>query len=246
MTAEGGEGAAAKFMMLMPWGRVGSNLLFNNISQASRLKRRRFANENFNLLKDGERQLEWVSQFYGDDGGVDLIGSKQNMVSVRQPDGLARALAVLEVKLIRMRRRNIVKVAVSQLRAELYAERTRVQTGVAVWGVKADRTPLGPAELDPKKFLRVAGRALEADEKLVRFEPEVPTLNIEYEDIREDPGAVTARVCEWLGLDADQPIEPTYIKATPDDLALAVPNLSDLRAVLRASALFKLDSQFDE
>jgi hypothetical protein len=240
-----GDRPTVKFMIMMPWGRVGSNLLFSNIGQAVRQRRRRLANENFIKLKEGVRQSDWVRQFYGDAQDFDVVGSKQNILSVRRPDALSDVLVENEVRLIRMRRDNIVKVAISQLRAELYAERTRAETGMAVWGVRRAQAPLGPTVLGPRRFLRVVAKAKEADGLLSRFAPPVATFDIEYEEFQANLDHLSKQVCEWLGLEVDEKIQPIYIKATPDDLATAVPNLEELRAALRASALADLDPMFD-
>ena len=238
--------APIKFMIMMPWGRVGSNLLFSSIEEAAHGRKPRFANENFIAIKDSEQQIEWTREFYGRVDKFDLLGTKQNISSVQNREDMGSLLADIGVWLIRMRRANLVKVAVSQLRAELYAERNLALRGVPTWGVRQGYEPLGPVILRPQRFLRAVARAKDADDLLSRFAPPVATFDIEYRDIQCDPGGVTARVCEWLGMTVEQEIVPTFVKATPDDLALAVPNLDELRAALRASPLAHLHPMFDE
>ena len=246
MDVEGRGQPTTKFMILMPWGRVGSNLLFSNIRQVLRNRKARFANENFISLKQNEEQIEWMRQFYGGFDGFDVAGSKQNILSVRQTDALGDVLTKLDVRLIKMRRVNIVKVAISQLRAEIYAERSATQTGVPAWGVRYDQSPLESAPLKPQRFLNVATRARKADSLLSCFSPPVATFDIEYDDLQSNPEHVTTRVCEWLGVATEDKIQTAYIKGTPDNLALAVPNLDELRFALRASPLADLESMFDD
>ena len=235
-----------KFMIIMPWGRVGSNLLFSSIEDAAHGRKPRFANENFIAIKDPKQQIEWTREFYGRADGFDLVGTKQNIFSVRNLEDMGNLLADIGVRLIRMRRANLVKVAISQLRAELYAERNLALRGFSTWGVRQGQEPLGPVVLKPQRFLRAVARARDADALLAQFAPAVATIETEYREIQADPSGVTARVCEWLGMTVEEEVVPTFIKATPDDLSLAVPNLDELRAALRASPLAHLDPMFDE
>lgn len=231
---------------MMPWGRVGSNLLFNSIGQIVGPIARKFANENFNLLREADQQLAWTRTFYTAEDRPPLVGCKQNVLSVADRPRLSDLLAELSVQLIRLRRQNIVKVAVSLLRAEIYAARSRAQTGVAVWGVRSDSEPLAPTPLDPRRFLEVAARARQADEMLAEFSPATRTLDLEYEQLRDGGGQLAEQVCDWLGLPVFRKARPHFAKATPDDLVRAVPNLACLREALAGSPLGDLEWMFDD
>lgn len=235
-----------KFMILMPWGRVGSNVLMNNIAQICAIKERKFENENFNDIVGAEGQIRWAGEFYRNLRGLKLVGSKQNILSIADVDGLSAFLAETSVQLIRLRRRNIVKVAVSQLRAELYAAYSMAQSGVALWGVPSGSQPLGPAELDPACFLEILTTAKRADDLLVKFNPQTRAIDIEYEELKCDPEGVAERICRWLGLPIVRRAQSKYTKATPDDLSMAVTNLFALRESLKKSDLASLDYMFDE
>jgi hypothetical protein len=233
-------------MIMMPWGRVGSNLFLNSLGQAVGPIARKFANENFNLLRDPDAQLAWTRAFYTAEDGPGLIGCKQNILSVGDREKMSDLLAELAVPLIRLRRVNILKVAISQLRAEIYAARSLEQTGVRVWGVRSDREPLGPEPLDPKRFLQVAAHAKLADELLDAFSPATRTLDIDYKQLQDGGDQAVEQVCVWLGLAMSRKARPAFAKATPDDLAQAVPNLATLRETLRESPLRSLEWMFDE
>jgi hypothetical protein len=234
------------FMIMMPWGRVGSNLFLNSLGQAVGSIERKLVNENFNLLRDPDAQLAWTRAFYTDEGGPPLIGSKQNILSVGDRDKMSDLLAELAVPLVRLRRENLLKVAVSQLRAEIYAERSLARTGHRVWGVRTDHEPLGPEPLDAKRFLHVATHARRADDMLNAFSPATRIMDIEYRQLGMGGDQVVEAVCAWLGLAAVRKARPAYVKATPDDLARAVPNLASLREALRDSPLRDLEWMFDE
>ncbi len=236
----------ATFLIMTPWGRVGSNLLFNSIGQVIGSVERKFVNENFNRLREGDQQLAWTRAFYTAPDNPPLVGCKQNILSVGDPEALGDLVAELGVPLIRLRRANILKVAVSQLRAEIYAEQSRERTGVAAWGVRSDTEPLGPVALDATRFLHVASHARRADDLLARFSPATRTLDLEYRQLQGADNQAAEQVCGWLGLSVTQKARPFFAKATPDDLAAAVPNLASLREALAASPLAELDAMFDE
>jgi hypothetical protein len=239
-------GKVVKFVIIMPMARVGSNLLFSNIAQLCGNLRTKLRNENFRVLREASSQNEWLQDFYGTGTEFDVIGSKQSLDTVCDPPKLGDVLCEHQVALIRMRRANVLKVAISGLRARKYAQKTRRDTGVALWGVGRDDEPFGPVALDPEHFLRLAALARLADEKLKAFSPATATYDVEYEDLQRDPDHVTRALCRWLGLEANGEIRSRFIKATPDDLTLAVPNLEDLRAALRRSELAELEPMFDQ
>ena len=236
----------AKFWMMIPWGRVGSNLLLNNIKQMVGSGRCTLINENFNVMPSIETQLAWIGDFYGASTDLDLVGCKQSILSVGALDRVGSLLADLGIALIRVRRANFVKVAISQLRAELFAEKSLLEIGAAKWGVRHGREPLGPAPLDPNRFLEIAALARSTDDLLAGFTPKTPTLDIEYRQLQADSVQVARAACEWLGLSVSRSAKPAFVKATPDDLDAAVPNLRSLREALSESPLHDLAPMFDE
>ena len=233
-------------MIMMPWGRVGSNLLFSSLSQVVGRIARKFANENLNRLRDPDDQLAWTRTFYTAEDNPPLVGCKQNILSIGDRDKMSDLLAELAVPLIRLRRDNVLKVAVSQLRAEIYGARSLERTGVRVWGVRRDHEPLGPEPLDATRFLEVAAHARLADGMLDSFSPATRTLDIEYKQLQGGGDQAAEQVCEWLGLAVSRKSRPAFVKATPDDLARAVPNLESLRQALLESPLRDLEWMFDE
>ena len=237
--------APARFMIMTPWGRVGSNLLLNSFGQLIGRIPRRLVNETLNRLPGADDQLAWIRAFYAVDDGAPLVGSKQNILALADRERVGGLLAELEISLIRLRRDNLVKVAVSQLRAEIYAQRSKSETGVAAWGVRPNRQPLGPETLDPARFVQVAADARRAGEWLSDFAPATRTLDLEYADLADGGQSAGRRLCVWLGVEAAGEVKPAFTKATPDDLRAAVPNLAELRAALMGSPLADLEWMFD-
>ena len=231
---------------MTPWGRVGSNMFMGVIKQLARDRVGKYDNERLNEISGADEQERWLTEFFSETEELELIGSKQNILSIREPRTVGRILRDHGVSLIRMRRANVLKVAVSQLRAEIYARKTLAQNGTAMWGVRSGRVPLGPSELDPRRFLTAVKTAKSADEKILAFRPDLPTLDIDYRELQADPGRIVRYACRWLGLDVGGEVSPGFIKATPDDLATAVPNLAELRTALAQSRMAALAPMFDE
>ena len=239
--------APHRFVMLMPWGRVGSNLLFTLLHASFARDEVRFANEWLNATPDAEEQLAWFRDFYAArEEGLLLVGSKHALRGIADPKALAGLFAELELPLVRMRRANLVKVTVSKLRADLYAEQTRRETGAALWGVEQGREALPPEPLDPARFVDILAQVAHWDRELAKFAPDCPTLDIEYGELQADPLAALHRTLDWIGIAPRREAKPRYRKATPDELARAVPNLAELRDAAKAAGLDDLDAQFEE
>jgi hypothetical protein len=147
--------------------------------------------------------------------------------------------------LVRQRRENLVKVAVSHLRGQIYADLMKKRSGKPLWGVPRGERPLPPQPLDPRRFARLLLSVAQADEALMRFAPDCPIRDIVYEDLKQDPKRILHELLSWLELPAQRPPEILYSKATPDKLADAVPNLEELRTAARNVGLGDLDAMFD-
>src|SRR5207249_2254561 len=170
-------------MMLMPWGRVGSNLIFDILTQSGPIK---LDNENLILIRNAAEQVAWLSNFYevgSTNPSRPYIGSKQNLFSIRDWESFSLLLVEYEIRIVRFRRENIVKTAVSQIRAEQYAERTLAQSGVARWGVLRGHKPLEPVAIDPEMLLSRVQLAESQQRRLMESFQGQDVLDIEYEEI---------------------------------------------------------------
>jgi len=215
-------------MMLMPWGRVGSNLLFAILRQSASMK---LANENLIQLSTAEQQMAWFKDFYEINGTISsqpYIGSKQNLRSVRDFVALQHMIGEHGVRVVRLRRDNHVKSAISQIRAEMYADQTRRDTGTAMWAVKKGSKPLGPSIVNSDLLLKRIQIMAEWHSKLVSAFADHEVLDIEYEEINGSLEETVRRLRDFLGL-PHGPFRVTFDKATPDNLAETVLNLSEIR-----------------
>lgn len=229
---------ANRLMLVMPWGRVGSNLLMNMLGQRVRKTRPKdriaFANETINGIEGHEDQLAWCREFYrlGETVAPDaFICSKQNVRAMASAQSLLSSLAAGGVCLLRLRRTDFVKAAVSQIRAEIYAQHTREKDGVARWAVRTGESGLDAVPIEPDLLLERVRIMDEADRKLREATEGCAVYDVEYEEIRRDPEAVLDAVTDHLGL-AKAPVNIPFAKATPDDLALAISNYADVKSAL--------------
>jgi hypothetical protein len=218
-----------RFMILMQWGRVGSNLIVNIVNQS---KQAALTNERFNSIRDAAGQMEWYQEHFQFDAPVAshrLIGSKENILAIADREAFLARLRADKVRIIRMRRDNLVKAAVSQVRAQLYAEQTKAETGKAMWAVRKGEAPLGPTEIDPTDLrwrIDAMNRARTA--LLEAFTPG-EVLDIEYDQILDDLPGVVGRLRSHLDLPDDAPFRVPFVKATPDDLGEIVSNYDAVR-----------------
>jgi hypothetical protein len=214
--------------MLMPWGRVGSNLLFAILRQSASMK---LANENLIQLSTVEQQMAWFKDFYEVEASAPsqpYIGSKQNLRSIRDLAALQRVIGEHEIRVVRLRRDNHVKSAISQIRAEMYAEQTRRDTGMATWAVKKGNKPLGPCMVDADLLLARIRIMDEWHSKLVSAFRDSAVLDIEYEEINSSLEETVRRLRDFLGV-PHGPFRVAFDKATPDNLAETVLNFSEIR-----------------
>jgi hypothetical protein len=223
-----------RFMLLMPWGRVGSNLLLAILRQSAPMK---LANENLNSLRTWEEQASWFRDFYetaAEAPAHAFIGSKQNLMAIRDVAAMTGLIRDAGLRVVRLRRDNVVRAAISQMRAELYAEQRFRETGERAWAVKAGAPPLGPASLDPDVLLTRIETMDRQHRQLMQAFPAEAVMDIEYEAINRDLDAVAVAVRDYLGVPQTKYRVP-FDKATPDDLPSVVPNLEALRARLAAT-----------
>jgi len=226
---------AVRFMMLMPWGRVGSNLLLHILEQSARIKT---DNEGLIHVCDADAQLEWVASFYELNSNCPsrpFIGSKQNMRSICDVGPFTTYLIQSGIRIVRLRRDNYLKAAVSQIRAEQYAEKTRRESGVARWGVLRGQTPLGVTPIDIDMLIQRIRTIEEQQQRLIEAFLASEVFDIEYDDIQRSLEDVVRRLRDYLEM-PQKPFVPKYDKATPDDLPDAILNYSELKQRLADTA----------
>lgn len=220
-----------RFMLLMPWGRVGSNLLMSILRQSENIK---LASEYLNRLRTPDEQIAWLKDFYefsAADPSKPHIGSKQNRRAIVDLEGVKHIMAQHSVRIVRLRRDNVVKSAISQMRGVAYSERAKQNGGEARWYMKGAEEPLGPIRVDPDLLLKRIGFMDTAQRDLMAAFPPDAVLDIEYEEINANLANVIERLRGYLDL-PQTPYQVDHTKLTPDDLSAAVSNPDEVRSAL--------------
>ncbi len=88
------------------------------------------------------------------------------MLAVRDDARMVKAIRDARLRVVRLRRRNLVKAAVSQIRAEQYAQKMERETGERPWAIKTGRPTLGPSTIDPDLLVKRIGIMEGCDRRL--------------------------------------------------------------------------------
>ena len=155
------------------------------------------------------------------------VGFKTKLRDVLDREGFATLLRELDAHVISLQRRNVVKAVVSWFRSEA------VNSATGDWNVYDDRDRPPAVTPDPAEFAgRVAAyEAARKELQLFTLGLERPTLMLYYEDLLADPGSVLDAACGFLRVER-MSLQGHAVKATPDDLRLAVTNIEELKAAL--------------
>jgi len=247
------EGHLEKFVILMAIGRVGSNLIVSYLAHSPKVhmvnefttairsqgKARGAAEEQISIEQKEAFERFFVRQM---DPIKDRLvnrpwqGAKLAVNSFVDPAWFASEINRLGVSVIRMRRRNLVKAAVSQIRAKEFAEHSKQKYGQASWGVRKAKDILPPSRIEFAEISKLVDRSAKQVAEFESFCQSLttPALDIEYSDLTRDIDATVEKVFRFLGL---EPVRrpPEFIKATSDDLSEAVSNFDDLVAGFRGT-----------
>jgi hypothetical protein len=221
-----------RILVVMPWGRVGSNLLMELIRQFP--VRKKLNSEKFNQLHTIEEQETWFENFYelhSQNHRARLIGSKQSVLSMRDIGRIETLLRSHSIGVVRMRRENCLRAAVSQIRAEQYAEKTRSETGSARWALRKGDPGLGPSRIDPELLLRRTRIMMTQQQRMMQGFLGLRLMEIEYGEINSQLMSVYERLCEFLELPRAA-ISIPFDKSTPEDLMHAITNYDEVERVL--------------
>lgn len=211
--------------VLMPWGRVGSNLMMRYLRTCLSGE---FSSEPFNQIPKQADQLKWLKDFFLCTQTEDCCVK----LSIRSLDRLNPVQAFFnthDVHVIRMMRRNHLKTTISQIRAEKYAQYSEAETGQAKWVVDQADEPLPAITIETDILAERISIVEETqiDLKAMYFRQ---YMDVYYEDILADMQASLGAVAKFLGRDHYSDFVSPFKKATPDDLSLAIENYEEVFA----------------
>lgn len=237
------------FAILMPWGRVGSNLVVSVLGEQAGIG---IANEPTTALASRHRdqpdgrfladrdQIAYLRAF-PDIAGFGtkvppgpLLGMKLSHRSLISPYTAHAVLAERGFRIVAMYRDNHIKTAISQIRAEM-----RAQAGSKdAWSVSRRSRPPGPMRV--RVALALARARTCADnarlmrDYLAHFHPE-GRIDIRYEDLNAEPHDTIRRIAAHVGVTLPSGFVLPHRKATEDDLSRSVTNWDEVRAAFADS-----------
>ncbi len=184
-------------------------------------------------------QLGCIERLYvPGDHEYDVIGFKTKMKDILDPEGLAAVLRTNDVRILLLQRRNRIKLLVSLMNA------MRLNEATGDWNLYKESDRQATINLDPAEFKEWLEGAEEANRELNAYAHELglPVLELYYEDILTDATSTFARICDFLGVEA-QSMEGECKKNTSDDLREVLENFDELKSTFAGT---RYESMFDE
>lgn len=230
---------ARKKFVIMMIGRSGSSYLTALLNSHPLIEAR---GEKMSGLTEADRQIRWLRRILNEPlaEGIQAIGFKTKLKDVLDRDRFRDVLEDEAAKMIMLRRRNIVKSAVSWVNADrLYAE-----TGE--WNItgSGSGSRMPPAEIDSAQFAERLGQLERAGENLEEYCDafDKPCLKLWYEELLTNRDDTLRRIYEHLGI-PEFATASTLRKNTSDNLRDAIVNFDALRASYAGTKYLEM---FDE
>ena len=203
-----------RFVILFP-GRTGSSFLVSALASHPQV----LVEGEQLVRRDSTRQRDWLRSYLDlpRPPAVHAVGFKTKLKDVADLEGFSHALRSRRVRVLALRRRNLVKLAVSTLNAK------RIHDATGRWNLRGSDAALSPLAVQPDDLAHAiegcAAAQREVDDYTARLGLE--TLVLEYEDLLADEAAWLDRVARFLGVEP-RPLRGTVEKATSDDLRIAL------------------------
>lgn len=191
--------------------------------------------------KSAQDQLQWMRDYFtAPDVPSQFLarGFKTKLQDVLDLNSFRESLEELKVRVIHLRRRNVVKSTVS------FFNSVRLNDTTGDWNLyeEGNRLPPLTVEIDQfDKWLK-GGEDKNANELAFVNTLALPTITLQYEDLLVNEDATFASVFTFLGV-KHHPIKGYALKNTSDDLREVLANFDELRAHY---AHTKYQAMFDE
>lgn len=165
---------------------------------------------------------------------VQAYGLRVNLEYVRAPERLAQLLRIADAKVFHVRRRNLLKNALSR-----YNQRRLIElTGQGELRKEQGDFRLPPATVDMAEFEQDLEAVQAVNQTLEAFVAALglPTQVVDYEDLIRDEDGVASAAFEFLEVPAAKTQTP-LAKVTQDDLRAAIANFEQFRGHFAGTAL---------
>lgn len=214
-------------------GRSGSSWLksllscFDDIDCASEIFQGAF-------YDDSSAQMDAIEKYYAAprSGYVLSRGCKTKGSDVLDGDAFAEFVTRSKLSLILLRRRNVVKQAVSLVRGQALFERD------GEWNLRNNRPPLPPVTVDPGQVLELAEMFDDANDQLAEHVESITdhVYTVWYEELLADPNKHVAEIRAFLNLPVlYRPEGEVTSKNSSDNLRSSVENFDELELFLSST-----------
>lgn len=156
------------------------------------------------------------------------VGFKLKLQQVHDLPGFHARLASPSVRLVYLKRKNLVKAAVSEINAQ------RLWRKTGLWNAEEPSQVQGGVKVNPDRLVRALERrgALERAHRAFFEICGNPRLELQYEDLLADRDTFLSRLLAFLELE-DLPMAGGFYKNTPDCLREAILNYREVSRVLK-------------
>jgi LPS sulfotransferase NodH len=225
--------SAEKVFLLMPWGRVGSNLIFDILLQQKCFKvgeNEPFSAFGSELNSSADLQMSWLNIFLSDNQ-KGLV--KTSVQSILNHSDFIKEINKFDAKVVFVNRKNIIKTAISVVKARRYSEWHATNFGAPSWATKAGRRLDEKLYVDVNNFIQTLKLLQGAVDTFAQYTTNLIGLSVWYEDLQVDVDTQLTRVFEFIEIEKG-PYKVNHLKAVPDDISLAVENLQELKDAVGA------------
>ena len=233
--------ATVFFVILMPWGRVGSNLVSTTLNRTRGVTvnnepttriRTEGHRDGLSLADMAAQQTAQLDAFVETHRGVTAVaGLKLSHRSLVEPKPYLLRIREYGFRPVIMTRRNHLKTAVSQLRAQDRANQAATEWK-SPWAVRTEEPKPGPTAIDIEEAIRLTALFAKMEKSLERSIKAVfngTGLRIEYAELAADPAATMVAIFDYLDLAVPHSFDLTYRKATSDTLSDDICNFTDFK-----------------
>lgn len=222
-----------KVFLLMPWGRVGSNLIFDILLQQKCFKvggNEPFSAFGSELNSSADLQMSWLSTFLSDNQ-KGLV--KSSVQSILNHSGFIKKINEFDSKVVFVNRKNIIKTTISIIKARRYSEWHSTNFGTPSWATKTGRSLDEKLLVNVNNFIETLMIVQRAVDTFKEYTTNLSGLTVWYEDLQADIDSQLSRIFEFIEIEKG-PYKVNHLKAVPDDISLAVANVQELKDAVAA------------
>jgi len=222
-------------ILLMPWGRCGSNLLMDIIGQSpvdlvlANEPLTRIATESRDMapIIVADSQKKWLCTASASDRFELRYFVNLSVHSIVEWDWFVKWAQEERARMIYLDRRNVALTALSAIKAEAYNEAHKLKYGRSAWAVAPGREIVTRPHVDWAQFMAYVDLIERNQNKMKQASGSIPGLEIYYEDILVDLDGLVRHLWWHIGI-TDYPYAVRKVKAVARPLSEEIANAAEL------------------